>query len=231
MTRWRVGLLLSVGVVGALLWSGRNPLAGRRVASPVALLAVPRARGAIELDGEAGEVAWRNAARTGTLRAADGTDGRPHAEARLTWSGDQLFVSLYAADRDIESPVSDADGPVWLGDHFLLSFRTAKDERTIDLSPRGVVTDARRRPGGAFDYAWQSGARVATDADGTLNDPSDEDEEWALEVALPLAALDLHGQAGERIGFSVRHCDRSGSSARACSSFGEGGTEQVLILQ
>jgi len=51
-------------------------------------------------------------------------------------------------------------------------------------SPMGdaVSIERRRAARGPFDYAWQSAIRVATDLDGTLGDPTDDDEEWVLEV-------------------------------------------------
>jgi hypothetical protein len=177
------------------------------------LLRVPRTASEPVLDGDLDEAIWTGAAaRTGPI----GT--RPFSEARFAWHEDALLVGLYAADENITSRVRDADGPVWLDDAFRLVFTTDDGTETaIDLSPSGVVTDAQRK-GGAFDYAWQSGARVGHELDGTANDPRDDDEEWVLEMALPRRPLGL--APGARIHLSIRRCDTPrGARQRGCAAW------------
>jgi len=217
--------LVAVGVI----WSRRGVESATRATTT---LHVPRATSDVKLDGETGEVAWRAAARTGPFTTSDGVMARPHAEARLVWSGQILYLSLYAADRDIRSQGGGTDGPAWLADHFHLVFTLENgDERVIDLSPSGDITDGKRpRGSAAVDYRWGSDTKVATDADGTINDSSDEDEEWSLEVAIPLSSLQLRGRPSESIGFSVRHCDVPPKGPRACGSFGEGPVGVRLVL-
>ena len=228
MTPGRRGWLVAGVCVaaGAALLGRQLPWRGPRGA--VRRLDVPGARGPIVVDGETDEAAWRGAARTGALLGRDGVAARPFAEARALWGAGHLYLALYAADRDIRGGAIAADGPVWLGDHFHLAFRTGADERVLDVSPRGTLTDARRAAGGGYDYAWQSGAVAAVDADGTVDDPSDEDEEWSVELAIPLASLGLRGVVGEQLEIAIRRCDVPARGARACAAFGEGG---VLTLR
>jgi hypothetical protein len=183
------------------------------------VLHVPNAGAAMRVDGEVDEVAWQHAARTGAFRC-EGVAVCPFSEARFLWSGEQLYVHLYAADSDIRSAAVGREGAVWLGDHFRLTFTGPGEQRVLDVSPRGTVTDARRRAEGTFDYAWDAGAQVGTDVDGTIDVPGDEDEEWALELAIPLSSLGLRPAAGERIGISVRRCDVPLAGPKQCSSDG-----------
>jgi hypothetical protein len=195
----------AVFVVAILALSGSDP--PRRAA-----LHVPRVASAPELDGELREHVWTSvAARTGPIGS------RPFSEARFAWGNGALYAALYAADEDITSRATEADGPVWLDDAFRLVF-TSEDgaERAIDVSPLGVVTDARRRGAAPFDYAWQSGARVGHDLDGTPNDSRDDDEEWVLEMAIPLASAGL----GARTHVSIRRCDTpKGAARRSCAAW------------
>jgi hypothetical protein len=179
------------------------------------LLHVPRSTEKLGIDGHLDEGAWvRGAARTGVFTGTDGQPGRPHSEARMLWGEHALYLALYAADRDIRAAKVPADAPLWTsGDTFQLVFFTADGERHIDLSPEGKVTDARNT-----DFTWQSGLTAGTDTDGTINDPSDEDEEWILELAIPLEALTLRGNPGERVGLSIRRCDIG--PPRVCTSWG-----------
>jgi hypothetical protein len=73
---------------------------------------------------------------------------------------------------------------------------------------------------------------VAVDRDGTLNRVGDNDEEWIVEMAVPLAALgyDRVGP-GTRIPFGVRRCDVSQKAPPHCGSFGMGDPRGELVLE
>ena len=188
---------------------------------PTRALLVPHAEGDVTLDGDLDDAGWAGRiARTGPFFTESGVVARPYSDARLVWGDDHLYVALYAADEDIRADAREPDGPVWLDDAFRLVFESATGERAFDVSALGVVTDARRTKGGKFDYGWQSAIHVATERDGTLNDPRDDDEEWLLELAIPLAALGLAGRKGERIALSARRCDTPKTGGRVCAGWG-----------
>ena len=218
---------LAVGsVAGAGIASARDQ--GRATSQ----LAVPRALTAIRIDGELDDVAWNDsAARTGAFQSG-GVAARPYSDARLTWRDGNLYLALYAADEDIVSPVVPHDTPVWTVDSFRVVFRSGERERSIDVTPRGIVTDGERVSGGPFDARWESRVNVAVDSDGTLDDSSDQDEEWVVEMAIPLDALGLKGASGERIGLEISRCDRiraaDGRRHRSCGAWGNSSSEIVL---
>jgi hypothetical protein len=217
-----LGLILGVGL-GARAMARRAPPPS---AGPE--LVVPRATGVIALDGDLDEPAWAAAARTGAF-TMDGALARPYSDARLLWRGDVLYVALYAADEDIRASAAEHDAPLWTHDAFQLSFRAAGAEHVLDVSPLGVVTDGVRAADGSIDYRWESLAKVGHEADGTVDVPGDDDEEWVLEMAIPLGSLGLEGRAGERVSFSVRRCDATRQVGRVCAGWGDtaGG---VLVL-
>jgi hypothetical protein len=64
------------------------------------------------------------------------------------------------------------------------------------------------------------GARAAVDLDGTTNDPSDEDEEWVVEAAIPLASLGLAARPGATLRLSLERCDVPKGSSRRCGVWG-----------
>jgi hypothetical protein len=182
---------------------------------------VPRATGVISVDGELDEAAWFGALRSQAFRTGEGTaPARPHSEARLMWSDSTLYVALYAADDNIQARIHDPDGPLWLSDAFQLGFRRGEETWRIDVSPQGVLSDAKGPRGGALDHAWSSGARAAFDVDGTINDDRDRDEEWLIEMAIPLASLQLSGRPGERVEIFVKRCDELRSGGRSCGVWG-----------
>lgn len=82
-------------------------------------LDVPTASSAIEVDGELGEDAWRNAARTPAFvhpgNGAFRSESNVNATALLTWDEDALYLAFEVADRDPASPFGrdDLDPHVW----------------------------------------------------------------------------------------------------------------------
>ena len=55
----------------------------------------------------------------------------------------------------------------------------------IEMNALGEQLD-QYRPGGVMEKDWNpKGIRVAVAVDGTINDSSDKDKGWSLEVAIP----------------------------------------------
>ncbi|HEY8041326.1 MAG TPA: carbohydrate-binding family 9-like protein [Polyangiaceae bacterium] len=197
------------------------------------VLHVPHTPGSIILDSDTDDPGWTREpgpARTGPFVLPDGPEARPYSNTRIVWGDGHLYLALYAADEDIESRTDQPDGPLWLDDSFRLTFTRGDVEYSIEVSPRGVVTDGVRKSGGKFDYSWSSGVHVSQEMDGTLNKPQDLDEEWVIEMAIPFESLGMNGERGESIGFSVRRCDTPKDSPRVCAGWGEGDTPGRLVL-
>lgn len=212
------GLALGVatGIVAARADGRHREGAPQATASSVAWLAVPRAAGAIDVDGEPDDPAW--AGRVGRTRAftLGGVPARPYTDARIVWRDDRLFLLLYAADEDLRG--GDPRDPARAtADAFRVVFHAADGDRAIDVSPTQM--SAR----GAPDLAQR--VRLGRDADGTLDMAADDDEEWLVEMSIPLDALGLRG-AGDRIGMSIERCDtvrpRPGGDpgGRRCAGWG-----------
>ncbi len=145
--------------------------------------------------------------------------------------GDTLVLGLYAADEDIEAHVTEHDGPVWTDDAFLLRFAppgAGSEPFAIDVSATGVIADGRLKKGGTVDPTWESGARAVVDHDGTINDPTNEDEEWVVEMTIPLASF---GARVASMKFEVARCDTPKQARRRCASWGHGASGPVGRLE
>jgi hypothetical protein len=198
------------------------------------VLRVPHLPGSITLDGDTDDPGWTQQpgpARTGAFVLANGAEARPYSDARLLWGDGHLYLALYAADEDVRTRTDQPDGPLWLDDSFRLTFSRGDVEYAIEVSPKGVITDAVRRSGATFDYSWSSGAHVSPELDGTMNKSDDMDEEWVIEMALPFESLGLKGERGETIGFAVRRCDTPKGGSRVCGSWGEGDARGRIVLE
>ncbi len=230
-----MGAIALVALVGGLC--ARHVQRARRSAREAATLAaavsrgdsvlhVPRSTGSITLDGDTDDPGWTKppgAARTGDFLMENGNPARPFSQTRLVWGDDYLYLALYASDEDIESKVDRADATVGPNDDaFHLVFHRDDTEYAFDLSPTGMVTDAIRRGGGAWEVSWNAGAHASREMDGSLNDAHNLDEEWEIELAIPLASLGLRGERGENLGMSLHRCDTPKEWRRVCAGWGDG---------
>ena len=153
-------------------------------------IVIPRTTGPLVIDGELGEADWNNHSLRHTLTAAAGEQARPFSEVRWLHDDTVLYVGLYAADENIRSR-----------DFFdvaigALSFRI---DATGKLTP--PMPDAK----------------VGLDRDGTLDDPSNDDEEWVLEVAIPLPATGLTTGAAKPV--RAARCDTPKDGVERCGSW------------
>jgi hypothetical protein len=189
------------------------------VASPKepALMRIARTTN-IAVDGDFDDPGWTKGAKTGPFVDDLGAPARPFTDARVAWGDGMLYVGFYSADENIVTNSERADGPLWLADDVHLALTVGDHEYAIDASPSGTITDGVRINGGAVDYSWSSEAHVGKEMDGTLNDPSDNDEEWLIELAIPLKNLGLEGKAGDSIGVRMRRCDTTKSGQKSCAS-------------
>ncbi len=196
------------------------------MASGDPVLRVPHAAGPITLDGDTDDPGWLRfpgPARTGPLLFEDGRPGHPYSTSRLVWGGEYLYLSLYASDQDIESHTDQPDQPIPPEDDaFRVVFSQAGVEYSLEITPRGLITDAIRRGDGAWDVSWSSGAHASPEIEGSINVRHGKDEEWGIELAVPFESLGMRGEPGENIGLSLRRCDTVVSGVRTCMAWGEG---------
>ncbi len=120
---------------------------------------VPRVDNLV-INGELDEPAWNSSALVAVF-SDHGTEARPYSQIRVLHDAQHLYLGLYAADQDI---------------HGNEQFHVRVGDRELAIDPRGHIAPPL------------PGATAAVDLDGTIDDPSDEDEEWVIELALPLPA-------------------------------------------
>ncbi len=120
---------------------------------------VPHTTVPIKIDGAWDERDWPNTALRRQFYGSDAQLARPSSEIRLLRDESSVYVGLYAADDDLES---------------------ATDAFDLVIGSVGLHLGVT----GQFAPALP-GVRVAVDADGTMDNQRDRDEEWKLEIAIP----------------------------------------------
>ena len=151
--------------------------------------AIPHTTGAIELDGEWGEYDWSRTALRRQFNGEDGQLARPSSEIRLLHDDTTLYVGLYAADENIQSH---------------------QDAFDVTIGPVAVRVDASGQ-------VTPPEYRAGIDRDGTPDDPKDDDEEWVIELAIPLAKTGL--ARGRETPVKASRCDVTKDGVKRCGAW------------
>jgi DNA-binding beta-propeller fold protein YncE len=148
----------------------------------------------IHVDGKLDEPAWRNATSFGDFKFAWWKEGkREQTLARMLWDDEFLYVSYACQDAHISAVNTEHDSPVYKDDCVEL-FTAPNPDRpfdyfNIEMNVNRAILD-RHHPDGLGKTVpnWNSsGILIATAVDGTLNNDTDKDRGWVLEVAIPFA--------------------------------------------
>lgn len=153
--------------------------------------AIPHTTMPIAIDGEWDEADWAKVALRDQFLGHDGKLARPSSEVRFLHDDHDLIVALYAADEDIRS--DDA-------------FDFSVGSLALHVTAPGQVTPA------------VPGVRAKTGFDeGTLDHPQDDDEEWVVELAIPLARTGL--ARGVHAPVHAARCDTPHDGHRSCGAW------------
>ena len=165
-------------------------------AAPLPKCAIPRTTENIAIDGDLAEDAWAATPVIDQFSFPWWTQGaKDRTEARLLWDDDNLYIIYQCVDPYLDSEVKAHDGPVYNEDAVeIFATPNAADVSTYygyEMNINGTLLDYIAFGGGEewtpnIQFTWQSeGVKIATTYDGTLNDHSDTDRGWILEIAIP----------------------------------------------
>jgi len=211
-----------------LLWACRggkeagSPEAGRTEAAgsgtkPAGLLVYcSRAPAGVTVDGRIEE--WQVA---DTLRLDDPGDSPDPNQVKIftLWDEKYLYVAYRVADRYLVGYQSERDHRALYKDDMIeVLFDPRKDATDLWLEDDivyhinilGQVKDDRGSPEGISDAGWQSEALFAVSRQGTLNDSTDLDRGFQVELAVPWNELGIVPSAGIRLGINFAAGDAEG---------------------
>lgn len=163
---------------------------------PIPRYQVPRLQGALKIDGVLDDEAWKRAPETPPFtRSFDGAAPHTACRARLLWDDQFLYASFDVQDEDVWGSHRKKDDPIYGEEVVELFIDADGDGRTyneLEISPHNVQFDAAfeaRRSDLPKAMAWESGMESAVKVQGTLDDGSDVDRGWTVEVKIPIANL------------------------------------------
>ena len=159
-----------------------------------------RATPAPVVDGRLDDAAWRQAPWTAPFVDIVGV-ARPAprllTRAKILWDDDYLYVGADLEEPDVWGTLTEPDDTVWHDDDFELFVDPHGDGLAyyeVEINALGTILDLflprPYRAGGRANLSWNlAGMRSAVAVRGTVNDPSDRDSGWSVELAIPWAGL------------------------------------------
>lgn len=167
-----------------------------------------RIEGPIRIDGNLDKAVWKEIQPFPPFQLYDGS--RPASRqtlAKACWDSEFLYFAFDCEDPHIWGTMRQRDDPIY-EEEVVEIFLSFPGELTtyyeFEVSPHNVVFDTLiRNPTGRREemdsnIAWDcQGLKTAVRVFGTLDDRTDIDERWLVEVAIPFAAL--LGQEGASV--------------------------------
>ena len=204
--------------VGWLLLTGCQALHG-----PGPTPAVPRrytchrATDPVVINGRLDDAAWEQAPWTEDFQdIRGGTAPRPRSgtRAKMLWDNQYLYIAAVLEDPHVWATLTEHDQIVFHDNDFEIFIDPDGDRREyyeIEVNAVNTIFDLflvrMYIDGGPALHAWDcKGLRSAVHVDGTLNDPSDSDRGWSVELAIPWTTLGeaAHRPAPPRVGDTWR---------------------------
>ncbi len=173
----------------------------------------------VTLDGKLDE--WARARWTIRLTPRAATPwGDDAARVAVMWDQQHLYIAFDVRDRDVQSKHTGEDVSVWEDDCIEIDVDPKLEQtpvfsktcRIYHVTPAGATQDAAGSESGAKVESWDSAAKWGVAVRGTLNDASDTDEGYVVEMAIPFKEWDVTPAAGKRVAidFVVLDTDAEG---------------------
>ena len=168
---------------------------------PIRTYNAPRASAPIVIDGILDEADWQAAPLSEAFADIRGTDFEPkptkQTYMKMLWDDEYLYIAGIIEEDNVTGSLTEHDSIIYHDNDFEVFIDPDKDCRTyfeIEINALGTVMDLiMDKPynqGGNFFLPWDCrGLKSAVHVDGTLNDPSDTDKCWTVEMAIPFESL------------------------------------------
>ncbi len=187
-----------VAVVGAAMTRAVDE--HERAPSGPRVYEAPRAPSPPAIDGSLDDPAWRAAPWTEPfvdIRGDDWPEPTWRTRAKIVWDESRLYVAAELEEPHLWATLADRDAILYRENDFEVFIDPdgdALDYYELEVNALGTEFDLfLPRPynrKGKANVGWDmAGLRTAVVLDGTLNDPSDEDRGWTVEIAIPWSAL------------------------------------------
>jgi hypothetical protein len=151
------------------------------------------------IDGRISEEEWKGAVWSEDF--VDITGGTEHpslrTQVRMAWDDEYLFIAARMEEPHVQATLTGRDEVIWHDNDFEVFIDPDGDTHEyyeLEINAFGTVFDLflvkPYRDGGPALHHWDiAGLKKAVGIDGTINDPSDRDTGWEVELAIPWSVL------------------------------------------
>jgi hypothetical protein len=152
------------------------------------------------IDGRSDEPSWAAAPWTEAFRDIEG-DRKPkpplQTRAKMLWDDTYLYIAAELEESHVWATLKEHDQIVFQDNDFEIFIDPDGDSREyyeLEINAFNTIFDLflvrTYIEGGPALHGWDcKGMKSAVFVDGTLNDPSDTDRGWSVELALPWTSL------------------------------------------
>ncbi len=160
----------------------------------------PKRVGAIAVDGRLDDSAWAEVPWTESFVDIEGARRPPplwSTRVKMTWDDSAFFVAAEIKEPHLWATLHDRDAVIFQDNDFEVFVDPDNDTHRyfeLEINALGTVWDLflskPYRDEGSAVNAWDiAGLQSAVHLYGTLNDPSDRDRGWSVELAIPWKAF------------------------------------------
>jgi len=172
-------------------------------------------------DGILDEEAWSKVPWTNYFRDIEGSkkpDPWYKTHAKVLWDDKNIYFGAYLEEPHVWAKLRQRDTIIFIDNDFEIFIDPDGDTHAyyeLEVNAFGTPWDLLLlkpyRDGGPPVFAWDiAGLKVGTHVDGSINNPSDEDKGWSVEIVIPLSIMKECTQGGQlpepgdhwRLGFS-----------------------------
>lgn len=174
-------------------------LAGLMIPHPLVYVC-PRVISKPKLDGRLNPSEWGHAQWTTDFQDIEG-DRKPkprhRTRAKMMWDDENLYIGAEMEEPHVWATLTEHDSVIFYDNDFEVFLDPDDDGHQyleMELNALNTTWDLLlprpyRGGGPALNGYEIKGMRTAVHIDGTLNDPSDTDRGWSVEIAFPWSAL------------------------------------------
>lgn len=151
------------------------------------------------IDGKANETAWHTAQWSSSFVNINDNGETPHLDTRfkMLWDSLNLYVYVQMEEPHVWAKLKKRDTVIFYDNDIELFIDPNGDTHQyyeIEINAFNTLWDLLltrpyRDKGVAINNWDINGGEFATHIEGTINDPSDQDDFWAVEMALPWSVL------------------------------------------
>jgi hypothetical protein len=196
-------LLVAAGIIAGVLALGALPL--EKVPEPQIPFSperyiIQRTAGPIQVDGRLNEDSWMKVEWTEVFGDIEGS-GKPRPRYRtrvqMLWDDQYLYIGAYLEEPHVWATLTERDSIIFQDNDFEVFIDPDGDTHAyyeLEINALNTVWDLLLvkpyRDGGPAVHAWDiKGLKTGVFISGTLNDPSDRDKAWTVEMAIPFDVL------------------------------------------